>query len=93
MGKMGHKKSFTLGAVLGGLCGGMTALLFAPKKGKDLRKDLCKTCDATTEKARELMETAKEESEALIEKACCIVCEAKEKAQEMINGNGKRRRR
>lgn len=34
-------KTFLLGFVFGGLVGGITALLFAPKSGKQLREDVC----------------------------------------------------
>lgn len=43
-----HKKGFALGALVGGLLGGMTALLFAPKTGEKMRKDLGKKVDAVS---------------------------------------------
>lgn len=87
---MKHKKGFTLGAVIGGLCGGLTALLFAPKKGKHLRADLLKHYDVATERARELMEEAQEQSEDLIKQAHTVVADAKEKAENIVKSAKKK---
>ncbi|MBS0623058.1 MAG: YtxH domain-containing protein [Verrucomicrobia bacterium] len=40
--KTSHTKSFLKGALLGGIALGITALLFAPKTGKQARADLKK---------------------------------------------------
>lgn len=35
-----YMKGFALGALIGGIAGAVTALLFAPKAGAELRKDI-----------------------------------------------------
>lgn len=40
MARKSRLKSFSWGAILGGLAAGATALLFAPKSGKKLRADI-----------------------------------------------------
>jgi gas vesicle protein len=82
---MKNRSSFTLGALIGGLCGGIIALLFAPKKGKEFRRDISKKYDEATEKALELVESAKEQSDELVEKAQTLVREAKHAAEDMVD--------
>lgn len=40
MAKKSGAKSFVYGAIAGGVIGSVTALLFAPKAGRELRKDI-----------------------------------------------------
>ncbi|SFS58001.1 YtxH domain-containing protein [Paenibacillus sp. BC26] len=40
MAKVSGKKSFLVGAIAGGVIGSVTALLLAPKSGRELRKDI-----------------------------------------------------
>jgi gas vesicle protein len=40
MAKLTQSKSFLFGAVAGGVLGSVTALLLAPKSGRELRKDI-----------------------------------------------------
>jgi len=47
-------KSFVWGTVAGALTGAVTALLFAPKPGKELRKDIAHTAQLTIEKTADL---------------------------------------
>jgi gas vesicle protein len=53
---------FLLGAVLGGLLGGTASILMAPKSGRELREDLSDTYDDMTEKAHELANHMKHNS-------------------------------
>jgi len=54
MSKKSKFKSFTWGAVLGGIAAGVTALLFAPKSGKQLRGELKDKYEDLTEKGHDL---------------------------------------
>jgi len=53
-----NTKSFFFGALFGGLAGGLVALLFAPKSGKQLREDICRKCGEASDKAHEFMDEA-----------------------------------
>lgn len=50
----GRGKDFLLGAVVGGVLGAVTALLLAPKSGKELRKDIAEQAHRVGEKTQEL---------------------------------------
>lgn len=71
------KKGFVLGALVGGLCAGVTALLFAPKKGAAMRKDIQKKCQSISCKTQDFLGQAKCETEEIIEKAKDAIQEAK----------------
>ncbi|MEF3307467.1 YtxH domain-containing protein [Paenibacillus sp. GYB004] len=53
----GRGKDFLIGAVVGGVLGAVTALLFAPKSGKELRADLSDQAHKVSEKTQELAGT------------------------------------
>jgi gas vesicle protein len=52
--KKGSCKAFLLGSFLGGVIGSISALLFAPKEGKKLRKDIVDKYNDLTEKTHDL---------------------------------------
>ncbi len=62
-------KGFALGALVGGLFGGMTALMFTPKSGKKMRKDMAKSYNRISDEAHDLMESFCDTSIDLAEKA------------------------
>lgn len=53
-------KDFLLGAVTGAVIGAVTALLFAPKSGRELRSDISEQYHNVSEKTQELAGKAKE---------------------------------
>lgn len=57
--------AFLLGAFIGGLIGGATALLFAPTSGKKLRRKISDKAEDFYEDAQEYYETGKEKVEDL----------------------------
>lgn len=69
---MGAFKSFVKGLVIGG---GL-ALLFAPKPGKDLRKDLMQKADHAADRAKTY-------GDDLVEKGTIVVENVKETAHEL----------
>ncbi len=93
-----------LGFLAGGIIGATLALLFAPKPGKELRRDIRVQKDKLTEKAtdflraaqeageeaftagqentRELLNTARERANAIMENAERSLADAKTKATE-----------
>ena len=84
-------KSFFVGTLFGGLVGGMTALLLAPKSGEKLRKDLGKKYHNASEKTHDLMEDVCDQSADLVEKAKDIAMDAKNAASKMLKERRKRR--
>lgn len=58
-------KAFVVGAVLGGIAGSVTALLFAPKSGKEMREDLGEQTVTLKQKSSSLAQLAKEKSSDL----------------------------
>lgn len=55
---MSKSGGFLLGAIIGGTAAAVTALLFAPKSGKELREDLAKEADRYKEHFSEYTEIA-----------------------------------
>ncbi|MDU0204208.1 YtxH domain-containing protein [Paenibacillus sp. MAH-36] len=47
-------KDLLIGAIVGGLLGAATALLFAPKSGRELRKDIAENAKAVSDKTVQL---------------------------------------
>lgn len=62
-------KSLLWGAIVGSVVGSVTALLFAPKPGKELRKDIAEGTASTLEKAQEIATQAGDKSVELYSKA------------------------
>jgi gas vesicle protein len=59
-------KSFMLGVVTGGVVGGLIALLYAPKSGKRLRRDIVHKKDELMEDVEHYLESAKDTATRLI---------------------------
>ncbi len=62
-------KGLLWGAIVGSVVGSVTALLFAPKPGKELRKDIAEGTASTLEKAQEIATQAGDKSVELYSKA------------------------
>lgn len=86
MSRKSSKKGFVIGALVGGLCAGITALLFAPKKGSAMRKDIQKKCKDISYKTHELLDQAKCETEEMVEKAQNVIHEAKKVVNRIKRG-------
>lgn len=56
----GRAEGFIIGAVVGAAIAAITALLFAPKSGKDLRKDIGDGATKTWEQTDEYLDVAKQ---------------------------------
>jgi len=74
------KKCFAVGALFGGLVGGITALLLAPKTGAKMRKELAKKYCSVSDKTCELIEGVCSHTSEWFEKAKDLACDAKEAA-------------
>lgn len=61
-------KSLLWGVVVGGVIGSVSALLFAPKSGKELRGDIAAGTRQVTDKTQELAARVGEQGSQLIER-------------------------
>ena len=69
-------KSFIMGAIVGGIVGAVTALLLAPKSGKEMREDINEQAAVLKERSLQLKDTT-------VEKGSEWISIAKEKSSEI----------
>ncbi len=55
-----YTKGFLLGAIVGGVAGAVTALLFAPKSGAELRRDIADTSTQIYDKSKDYFVTVED---------------------------------
>jgi len=79
----GLAKGLFIGFVAGGVIGGLVALLYAPKSGKEFRADLKQRKDELMDDAEEYMDIAKHKAEDIIN-------EGKKRSEELISDAKKR---
>lgn len=53
-----YSKGFLIGAVVGGAVGAVVALLFAPKSGRELRRDIADRTEDVVDKAQQMFNKA-----------------------------------
>jgi gas vesicle protein len=78
------RKGFFLGAILGSIAGGLAALFYAPKSGKQMRREFSKKCCDAKEKTEEWVECITEKTNALVETAKDIATDAKDAANKIF---------
>jgi gas vesicle protein len=76
-------KDFIIGAVVGGLLGAMTALLLAPKSGRELRKDIAEGFETISDKTHQIASTVSEKTSAIAKTAATQTSEWVDKAKEV----------
>jgi gas vesicle protein len=76
-------KCFLLGLMAGGVIGGLTALLYAPKPGRELRNDISKQKDRLIEDANRYISSSKE-------KASELISEGKKRAETIFEDSKKK---
>jgi gas vesicle protein len=84
---MGNKKaikSFMWGALTGVVTGAVTALLFAPKPGRELRKDISVTAQKVGDKTVEFGRQAGSAVQTLAKRTTEIASEAKQAAGRFV---------
>jgi len=64
-----RRKDFFIGALVGGVVGSITALLFAPKSGRELRKDIAEQAHNVSEKTQQIARSVGETTSEWAEKA------------------------
>jgi len=62
-------KTFLLGALIGGAVGAISALLLAPKSGRELRRDIVDTTNDMYDKASDLIYEGKQKAQHIIDSA------------------------
>jgi len=82
-------QSFMLGAVVGGAIGASIALLYAPKKGSELRSDIASKVGDVTSRFRTAIGDVRESAEEMMnegkERGDKLVQEAVGRAEDLIN--------
>lgn len=74
-------KGLLTGTIVGGIAGAITALLLAPKSGKELRKDLAEKSQEIYDKAADYLAVFEENMGSVVS---TTVNEGKERAQKII---------
>ena len=81
-------KGLMIGFLSGAVVGGIIALLYAPKSGKELRLDLRKKGEDIAEDVEEYLKDAQTKAKVLIndgkEKSATLITEAKQKAEGLL---------
>ncbi len=77
-----EKKGIAIGAVAGAVAGVVAGILFAPKSGKETRKDIKVATEKTINKAKAEAEKLRDEVAELLEKIESKVSEVKGKTSE-----------
>lgn len=77
-----NTKSFFLGALIGGAVGAITALLLAPKSGRELRRDIADSSAEVYDKASEYVSSTIHEGK---QKAQNIIDAAKRQADSILS--------
>ena len=87
--KGSYGTGFLVGALVGGAVGAIVALLFAPKSGKELRRDIADRSEDLVDKAQEFFTKEKEQVEDVVNegrmKAERIVSSARNQAESLLS--------
>lgn len=87
--KNGFSKGLVIGLLAGGVVGAITALLYAPKPGKELRSDLKKKANDLADEASEFVTNARTKATDSINKtkhrADELTSEVKEQADHILD--------
>lgn len=77
-------RTFFLGALTGAVAGAVTALLFAPKPGKELRRDVADAAHKVGDKTTDLGRQAGRRVQQIARKTSGIAVEAKQAAGRLV---------
>ncbi|OMF23445.1 hypothetical protein BK133_24455 [Paenibacillus sp. FSL H8-0548] len=89
MSRENSSSSVLVGAIVGGAIGAISALLFAPKAGADLREDLSSKFKSISEKTKEIAtavgENTKDLATSIKEETGDLIDHAKQSNQSVMN--------
>ncbi|WP_256760029.1 YtxH domain-containing protein [Cohnella sp. WQ 127256] len=77
-------KSFLWGTLTGAIAGAVTALLFAPKPGRELRGDIAETAQKVGEKTVDLSRQAGSAVQSLAKRTTSLVVDAKQATGRLV---------
>jgi len=80
-------KDFLIGTLVGGVVGAATALLFAPKPGKELRADIAEGYQAVSEKTKDIAHAAVDRTAAVISRAKQIAGQVAQSVRDSREGD------
>src|ERR1035437_4759693 len=87
--KNGYLKGLFIGSLAGGLIGSLAALLYAPKTGKELRKDIKNKTDEYYDDTEKFIDDAKVKAKDIIndvkKRSERLILNAKSKSEELLN--------
>ena len=91
--KTSSAKGFLIGLLAGGAIGSIAALLYAPKSGREFRKDIGKKSREVVKETGHYVDSAKTRASEIIsdgrKKAESLISEAKKKADSISKGTEK----
>ncbi|NQX68223.1 YtxH domain-containing protein [Paenibacillus alba] len=79
-------KDLLIGAVVGGLLGAATALLFAPKSGRELRSDIAGQAQAVSDKTVQIASTVSQKTQGVAKSVSLATTEIVGKAKDAASG-------
>ena len=86
--KVINKKGYLSGLITGGVIGGLAALLFTPKSGKELRADIKTKSEEYFDEAEKYLAEAKDKARELInegkKKSERIIYDARSKSEDIL---------
>lgn len=86
-------KSFLWGLIAGGITGGLVALLYAPKSGRETRRDIGRKKDEIIREAGNYLDQAQSKASDILsdgrKKAENLISEARHKAESISKGAGR----
>ena len=85
---MSKSASFLGGVVIGAVVGAVTGILFAPATGEDTRKKIGDTARDLKGRGEDLLEGAKDNTEAMIAKTLDAIDSGFEKLGKMVDPKG-----
>jgi gas vesicle protein len=76
-----NAKIFMIGSLVGGVIGAVTALLFAPKPGRELRTDIAEGYHAVSEKTQEIVRSIGNQTSEFVDRAKVAAIQVVENAR------------
>ncbi|WP_127585859.1 YtxH domain-containing protein [Paenibacillus koleovorans] len=81
----GRGKDFLVGAVIGSVLGAITALLLAPKSGKELRADLSEQVSNVSEKTQQIASEVSNRTQGIVKQVSSHTGDWVQKAKEVAS--------